>query len=315
MRVVFMGTPDFAIPALEALVSSGRHTVSLVVTQPDRPKGRSGAPAPSDVKRCALSHDLPVYQPARIRSPEAVARLREENPDIIVVAAFGQILSKEILDLPTYGCINIHGSLLPKYRGAAPVQWAVIDGQEEAGDTIMQMDEGLDTGDILLQERIALSPDETGGSLYDRLSQMGGPLLLRALDLLEAGMLTPIPQKESEATHVGKISRQMGELDFTRPALSLEHLVRGLNPRPGAYTHWNGRLLKIWMARALPQDAAGKGDICSPGCIVRAEDGLLLVQTGEGLLSLTEVQLEGKRRLSAEDFLRGSRMREGERLV
>lgn len=313
MRVVFMGTPDFAVPALEALVSSDRHAVSLVVTQPDRPKGRSGAPSPSDVKRCALAHGIPVYQPARIRNPESVERLREENPDIIVVTAFGQILSKEILDLPRYGCINIHGSLLPQYRGAAPVQWAVIDGQREAGNTIMQMNEGLDTGDILLQESILLAPDETGGSLYERLSQMSGPLLLRTLEGLEAGTIKPVPQDESKATHVGKIGREMGELDWSLPAARLEHLVRGLNPRPGAYTRWNGKLLKIWMAKAADGTADLKAS-ARPGTVVTAASDRLLVQTGAGLLALTQLQLEGRKRLAVCDFLRGCRIQAGDHL-
>ena len=336
MKVIFMGTPDFAVPSLRALAGAKKHEVALVVTQPDRPKGRSKSLQPSDVKCCALELGIPVYQPERVRTPEAIARLREENADIIVVAAFGQILPKELLEMPRYGCINLHGSLLPEYRGASPIQQAVIDGKKEAGNTVMQMAEGLDSGDILLQESVTLAEDETAGSLYARLSEMGGPLLLRALDAIEAGTAVPVPQDASRATHVKMLRKEMGDLDWTQPAQRLECQVRGFNPWPTAYTHWNGKLLKIWMAKAVPETAGtasgraeaavmcDSGEVVAPaerqarvlpGTVVEAQGDLLLVQTGDGLLSLTEVQLEGKKRLPVRDFLLGCRIRPGDVLT
>ena len=358
MKIIFMGTPDFAVPSLRALAGAKKHEVALVVTQPDRPKGRSKSLQPSDVKCCALELGIPVYQPERVRTPDAIARLREENADIIVVAAFGQILPKELLEMPRYGCINLHGSLLPEYRGASPIQQAVIDGKKEAGNTVMQMAEGLDSGDILLQERVTLAEDETAGSLYARLSGMGGPLLLRALDEIEAGTITPVPQDASKATHVKMLRKEMGDLDWAQPAQRLECQVRGFNPWPAAYTHWNGKLLKIWMAKAVPETdctaaggadaarkvsaaeaAAGKtkavggGDVpfisdpgedaalserqarTLPGTVIEAQGDRLLVQTGDGVLALTEVQLEGKKRLPVRDFLLGCRIRPGDVLT
>ncbi len=211
MKIVFMGTPDFAVPALKALAESDKHQVTLVVTQPDRPKGRSGKPAPSDVKQCALEYGIPVFQPEKIRDKEAADRLYAQQADIFVVAAFGQILPREILEMPRYGCVNIHGSLLPKYRGAAPIQWAVLNGEKEAGNTIMQMNEGLDTGDILTQESIPLDEKETAGSLYEKLSQMGGPLLLKTLDLLEEGKVTPVPQDNEQSCYAKMLRKEMGQ--------------------------------------------------------------------------------------------------------
>lgn len=323
MKVIFMGTPDFAVPALKALAESQQHTVCLVVTQPDKPKGRSGQPSPSDVKVCAAEYGIPVYQPAKIREPEAVERLREENADIIVVAAFGQILSREILQMPRYGCINIHGSLLPKYRGAAPIQWAVLNGEKEAGNTIMQMNEGLDTGDILTQEKVTLEPEETAGSLYDKLSQMGGSLLLRTMEELEKGTITPIPQEESKSCYARMLRKDMGCIDWNKSAAAIGNLVRGMNPWPSAYTRWNGKLLKIWMAApvseneltALGYSADGREfRDAEPGTVMFVTRNMLVIQTGDGLLSLKELQLEGKKRMPAEDFLRGVRIQTGDRL-
>lgn len=322
MKIVFMGTPDFAVPALRALAESEEHTVSLVVTQPDRPKGRSGQPAPSDVKKCALEYGIPVFQPEKVKAPEAVERLREEAADIMVVAAFGQILPKEILEMPRYGCINIHGSLLPHYRGAAPIQWAVLDGQEEAGDTIMQMNEGLDTGDILTQEKITLEPEETAGSLYEKLSQMGGPLLLRTLKEIEAGTITPVPQDNAQSNYARMLRKDMGYIDWHKSAVSIGRLVRGMNPWPSAFTYWNGKLLKLWMAAPVAQEeltalgceasAIREFRDAEPGTVMMVTRNALMVQTGDGLLSLKELQLEGKKRMPVEAFLMGCRMQTGE---
>lgn len=324
MKIVFMGTPDFAVPALKALAESAKHEVSLVVTQPDRPRGRSGKPAPSDVKLCAEQYGIPVFQPEKVREEAAVERLRRENADIFVVAAFGQLLPKTILEMPRFGCINIHGSLLPAYRGAAPVQWAVLDGQKEAGDTIMQMNEGLDTGDILMQESIPLSADETAGSLYDKLSSMGGSLLLRALDAIEAGTVTPVPQGDSGTHYAKMLRKEMGNIDWTKSAEEIGRLVRGLNPWPSAYTHWNGKMLKIWMAETVTQeelsalgcDEKNGMDLkeAQPGTVMIVTKDTLMVQTGDGLLALTELQMEGKKRMPVQAFLMGCRMQTGEKL-
>lgn len=324
MKIVFMGTPDFAVPALKALAESAKHEVSLVVTQPDRPRGRSGKPAPSDVKLCAEQYGIPVFQPEKVREEAAVERLRRENADIFVVAAFGQLLPKTILEMPRFGCINIHGSLLPAYRGAAPVQWAVLDGQKEAGDTIMQMNEGLDTGDILMQESIPLSADETAGSLYDKLSSMGGLLLLQALDAIEAGTVTPVPQGDSGTHYAKMLRKEMGNIDWTKSAEEIGRLVRGLNPWPSAYTHWNGKMLKIWMAETVTQeelsalgcDEKNGMDLkeAQPGTVMIVTKDTLMVQTGDGLLALTELQMEGKKRMPVQAFLMGCRMQTGEKL-
>ena len=324
MKIVFMGTPDFAVPALKALAESAKHEVSLVVTQPDRPRGRSGKPAPSDVKLCAEQYGIPVFQPEKIREEAAVERLRRENADIFVVAAFGQLLPKTILEMPRFGCINIHGSLLPAYRGAAPVQWAVLDGQKEAGDTIMQMNEGLDTGDILMQESIPLSANETAGSLYDKLSSMGVPLLLKALDAIEAGTVTPVPQGDSGTHYAKMLRKEMGNIDWTKSAEEIGRLVRGLNPWPSAYTHWNGKMLKIWMAEPVTQeelsalgcDEKNGMDLkeAQPGTVMIVTKDTLMVQTGDGLLALTELQMEGKKRMPVQAFLMGCRLQTGEKL-
>lgn len=324
MKIVFMGTPDFAVPALKALAESAKHEVSLVVTQPDRPRGRSGKPAPSDVKLCAEQYGIPVFQPEKVREEAAVERLRRENADIFVVAAFGQLLPETILEMPRFGCINIHGSLLPAYRGAAPVQWAVLDGQKEAGDTIMQMNEGLDTGDILMQESIPLSADETAGSLYDKLSSMGGPLLLKALDAIEAGTVTPVPQGDSGTHYAKMLRKEMGNIDWTKSAEEIGRLVRGLNPWPSAYTHWNGKMLKIWMAEPVTQeelsalgcDEKNGMDLkeAQPGTVMIVTKDTLMVQTGDGLLALTELQMEGKKRMPVQAFLMGCRLQTGEKL-
>ena len=324
MKIVFMGTPDFAVPALKALAESAKHEVSLVVTQPDRPRGRSGKPAPSDVKLCAEQYGIPVFQPEKIREEAAVEQLRRENADIFVVAAFGQLLPKTILEMPRFGCINIHGSLLPAYRGAAPVQWAVLDGQKEAGDTIMQMNEGLDTGDILMQESIPLSADETAGSLYDKLSSMGGPLLLKALDAIEAGTVTPVPQGDSGTHYAKMLRKEMGNIDWTKSAEEIGRLVRGLNPWPSAYTHWNGKMLKIWMAETVTQeelsalgcDEKNGMDLkeAQPGTVMIVTKDTLMVQTGDGLLALTELQMVGKKRMPVQAFLMGCRLQTGEKL-
>ena len=297
MRVCFMGTPDFAASVLERVAEE--HEIVLVVTQPDRVNGRGGKVTVSDVKAWAIEHDVPVFQPEKIRKPEAIEELKKYDFDIAVVAAFGQILPPAVLDMPKYGCVNVHASLLPRYRGAAPIQWAVINGDKETGVTTMQMGPGLDDGDILLQEAVPISPDETGGSLFDKLAVTGGKLILKTLSGIEAGTIKPRKQDETAATHVGMIRKDMGNLDFTRSAAELERLVRGLNPWPSAYTFLDGKMLKIWKA-----EIRKKNNDAAPGTCVREENDLY-VATGEGFLKFLEVQIEGKKRMAVSDFLRG----------
>ena len=244
MKIVYMGTPDFAVNPLHALAEAG-YEVTGVVTQPDKPKGRGKSMLPTPVKEEALKHGFPVYQPVKVRDPEFLQVLEKLDPDIIVVAAFGQIIPKSILELPKYGCINIHASLLPKYRGAAPIQWAVINGEKVSGVTTMRMDEGLDTGDMILKEEVTLAPDETGGSLFDRLAEVGAKLAVQTLQALEDGTAEFTPQDHEKATQVGMIKKSFGEMDFTKSAVELERLIRGLNPWPGTYTEYQGKTLKI----------------------------------------------------------------------
>lgn len=306
MRIIFMGTPDFSVGTLEALIEAG-HDIVLAVTQPDKPKGRGKAVQFSPVKEAALSHNIPVYQPKRVREPECVAYLRTFAPDLIVVVAFGQILTKEILEMPKYCCVNVHASLLPKYRGAAPIQWAVINGEKVTGVTTMRMDEGIDTGDMIMKTEVPLSPEETGGSLFDRLSEAGAKLCVETVKAIEDGTAVYTPQNHQEATHTTMIKKQMGEIDFAKPAEEIERLIRGLNPWPSAYTFWGDKTLKIWKASVVEEAA----DHAAPGTIVQVGKESLLVQTGKGLLSLKEVQLEGKKRMDIASFLRGYPLEEG----
>ena len=301
MKVVFMGTPDFAVGALEAIIRAG-HEVVAVVTQPDKPKGRSGQMQFSPVKECALKYGLPVFQPERIKRPEAVEVLRGYDAQIFVVAAFGQIVSREILDMPPFGCINIHASLLPKYRGASPIQQAVLDGEKVSGVTIMQMEDGIDTGDILYQKEITLDPKETGASLFDKLAQLGAEAIVEALPLLQAGKLTPVKQDESKATHVRMISKSDGLIDWSESSEVIERKIRGLNSWPSDYTYYKGKQLKIWDGDVL--SIAAKGD-AEPGRIVGVDKQTILVQTGAGVLAIRELQLEGKKRMKTHDFLLG----------
>lgn len=299
MKIIFMGTPDFAAVILESLIQAGHETV-LAVTQPDKPKGRGKSVQFSAVKSAALAHNIEVYQPKRIREPECAAYLKKYDADIMVVAAFGQILPEEILNMPRYGCVNVHASLLPKYRGAAPIQWAVINGDEKTGVTTMQMDAGIDTGDMLEKTEVMLAEDETGGSLFDKLSAAGAALCVQTLAHMEDGTVTRTKQDESQATYAGMIKKNMGIIDWTKPAAETERLIRGLNPWPSAFTALGAKTLKIWKA-----DVLEGGDASLAGTVVVSDKKHLVVQTGEGQLSLKEVQLEGKKRMPVEAFLRG----------
>lgn len=305
MRVIFMGTPDFAVETLEEIIKAG-HEVVLVVSQPDKAVGRSKALKYTAVKACAIGHGLEVYQPEKVRDASCVEYLRGYQPDIIIVEAFGQIISKDILTMPRFGCVNVHASLLPKYRGAAPIQWAVINGDAVTGVTIMRMDEGIDTGDMILKEEVVIRDDETGGSLFDRLSKVGAKLCVRAMEAIEAGTAEYTPQDSARATHTAKIHKELGSIDWTKDAKSIECLIRGLDPWPSAYTRLGDKTLKIWKARVVPEDSGA-----APGCIVKVERDRILVQTGKGLLELLEVQLEGKKRMPVESFLNGYTVEEG----
>ena len=305
MRVIFMGTPDFAVETLEEIIAAG-HEVVLVVSQPDKAVGRSKALKYTPVKACAIEHGIEVYQPERIRDTECVEHLKGYQPDIIIVEAFGQIIPKVILDMPKYGCINVHASLLPKYRGAAPIQWAVINGDKVTGVTTMRMDEGLDTGDMILKEEIELAEDETGGSLFDRLSKTGATLCVKTMEAIENGTAVYTPQDSSLATHTAKIHKELGSIDWTKPAKEIECLIRGLDPWPSAYTRLGDKTLKIWKAKVLDENTKA-----APGCLAKVTKNTIWVQTGEGVLSLLEVQLEGKKRMTTESFLNGYTVEEG----
>ncbi|MCM1056797.1 MAG: methionyl-tRNA formyltransferase [Firmicutes bacterium] len=308
MKLVFMGTPDFAAGALRALIAAG-HEIAAVVTQPDKAKGRSREPVPSPVKVCALEHDIPVLQPERVKAPEAVEALKAHPADIYIVAAYGQILSQEILDIPKHGCLNIHASLLPKYRGASPIQHVIIDGEERTGVTVMQMDAGLDTGDMLYKKETAIGPEDTYETLHDRLMELGGEAITEALSLLEQGKLTPEKQDDSQSCYAPLIGKSMGEIDFSKTAAEIDRLIRGMTPWPSAYTYLRGRQLKVW--KAVPD---GERDVSGhkPGEILSVDKESLTVATGRGTLQLLELQMEGKKRMSAHDFLLGVKPEQGE---
>jgi methionyl-tRNA formyltransferase len=298
MKIIFMGTPDFAVGTLRSLAEAG-HEITLVVSQPDKPKGRGHAMVPTPVKVVAEELGIPVFQPVKIREAKDV--LEKTEADVCVVAAFGQIIPASILHMKKYGCINVHASLLPKYRGAAPIQWAVIDGEKESGVTIMQMDEGLDTGDMLAKAIVPLDGKETGGSLFDKLSEAGGRLCVETLAKLEKGEITPEKQGESPTAYASMLDKKMGNIDWNKSAVVIERLVRGLNPWPSAYTHLDGKTLKIWACDVLPQSAS-KGE---SGEILEVTKDAIHVQTGDGILVLREIQLAGKARMDAGAFLRG----------
>ena len=303
MRVVFMGTPDCAVGTLEALIAEG-HEIRAVVTQPDKPKGRGKTLMPTPVKEVALKHEIPVLQPVKVREPEFVEQLRTMEPDVIVVAAFGQIISRDLLELPKYGCINVHASLLPAYRGAAPIQWAVINGDRESGVTIMRMNEGLDTGDMIDKVVVPLAEDETGGSLFEKLSHAGARLCVKVLEDLEAGRAVCTPQPEESTTaYAAMITKKMGEICWQRPAEEIEQLIRGLNPWPSAYTYLDNKSLKLW--KATVEKAEEETENAVPGQVIRADKNGLCICTGDGILNVLELQLEGKKRMETAAFLRG----------
>ncbi len=303
LRVVFMGTPEFALPSLEAVLRSG-HKIVGVVTQPDRPKGRGKKLTPPPVKVWALERDLTVFQPEKVKNPEFITLLRELAPDIIITAAFGQILPKDILDIPPLGCINVHASLLPKYRGASPIQQALIDGETRTGITIMYMDEGMDTGDIILQNSTDIHPEERADELHDRLAVLGGQTLGEALKLFKDGRPDGRPQEHDKATYCKKIDKSMGKIDWAESAVRIKNLVRGLTPWPGTFTFYEQQRIKVWKIKEW-EYSKSKAHI--PGQVVVADENQgLVVACGDGFARLTVIQGEGKKPMDDIEFLRGN---------
>ena len=319
MKIIFMGTPDFAVRALDALCAAGSNVI-LAVTQPDRQKGRGRKVIETPVKICAEKWGVPVFQPARIREETAIEKIRSLEPDLIVVAAFGQILPQELLDIPRLGCVNIHASLLPRLRGAAPIQWAVINGEAQSGVTLMQMDAGLDTGAILFQETVPIGDKETGESLYEKLALLGGEMIVRYLPAIEEGKITPVPQEDGSSSYAPLLKKEMGEIDWQMPAAVIERRLRGMLPWPGAFTRLGGHVLKVWRAQILSdRDEALAGMIPLagteagpvPGTVLGSDKKAVYVMTGDGVLALLEVQAEGKKRMETAAFLRGTKVEAG----
>ena len=311
MRIVFMGTPDFAVGSLQALCESGKHEILAVVTQPDRPKGRGNKLLQTPVKEYALAQGLTVYQPQKVKTPEFVELLHELQPELIVVAAFGQFLSKEILELPKYGCINVHASLLPKYRGAAPIQYAIIKGEKESGVTIMQMDIGMDTGAMLDKVVVPIAENTTMGELHDALREQGATLLLQVIDKIAAGTAVAEPQDDAQATYATLLDRSMEHIDWSKTAQEVHNLIRGFNPAPSTFTKLpNGKSLKIWGSKMTDKSSAA-----AAGTVIETGKHSFFVSCGEGVLEITEVQPESKKRMPAQVFLNGRGVQEGDLLA
>lgn len=298
MNVVYMGTPEFAVPPLQAIINAN-HTVTGVFTQPDKPKGRGYVLTPPPVKECALQHNIPVFQPKSMKDGEALEILKELNPDVIVVVAFGKILPKDILQLPKYGCINVHASLLPKYRGAGPIQWCVLNGEAETGVTTMLMAEGLDTGDMLLKSVTKIGENETAGQLHDRLSEMGASLITQTLEKLQQGEITPEKQDDSQSNYAPMLTKELCKIDWSKSAQEIHNQVRGLNPWPVAVATVNGKRVKIYSTQLCNKNGtAGKVISLDP----------LTVACGENSVIISELQPEGKKRMNAQDYVRGYRL-------
>lgn len=311
MRIVFMGTPDFAVGSLQALCESGKHEILAVVTQPDRPKGRGNKLLQTPVKEYALEQGLTVYQPQKVKTPEFVELLHELQPELIVVAAFGQFLNKEILELPKYGCINVHASLLPKYRGAAPIQYAIIKGEKESGVTIMQMDIGMDTGAMLDKVVVPIAENTTMGELHDALREQGATLLLQVIDKIAVGTAVAEPQDDAQATYATLLDRSMEHIDWSKTAQEVHNLIRGFNPAPSTFTKLpNGKSLKIWGSKMTDKSSAA-----AAGTVIETGKHSFFVACGEGVLEITEVQPESKKRMPAQVFLNGRGVQEGDLLA
>ncbi len=308
MKVAFLGTPDFAVPSLEMLLQEGYNVIG-VFTQPDRPKGRGKKLFSPPVKDFAMKYGLPIYQYGRIKGREGVEKLRELAPDLMITVAFGQILSKEILDIPPLGCINVHASLLPKYRGAAPIQWVIINGEKRTGITTMYTDIGLDTGDMILSKELDIGKDETAGELHDRLATLGADVLRETLVKVKNGSAVPIPQDHEQATYYPVLDKAMGEIDWCKKGHEIHNLVRGVDPWPGAFTRLKGDILKIWKVKCIPFASTEE---YPPGKIIHADEKVgLIVMTGDGPIKIEELQAPGGKRMSSKVFLRGNHIQEG----
>ncbi len=305
MNIIYMGTPEFAVPPLKEIIAAG-HRVSAVFTQPDKPKGRGYKLAPPPVKELALVHNIPVYQNTALKDGEALKIIESYAPDLIIVVAYGKILPKEILSYPKYGCVNLHASLLPKYRGAGPIQWSVIDGCKEVGVTAMLMAEGLDTGDMLTKVSTELMPEETAGELHDRLSILGSKLITDTIISLEKGEITPQPQIEEHSSYAPMLNKAMAKLDFSKDAITLHNLIRGVNPWPVAHTTFEGKLLKVYRAEVAEGYSGNAGEIL--------DEKNFIIGCGEGALRLTEIQSEGAKRMPASQFLMGKSIKKGDYL-
>ncbi|SEM37501.1 methionyl-tRNA formyltransferase [Paenibacillus sp. cl141a] len=309
MNIVFMGTPAFAVPSLEMLIAEG-YTIAAVVTQPDRPQGRKKVLTPTPVKEAALRHGIPVLQPQRLRNPEAVAELAAYKPDLIVTAAYGQILPKSVLDMPALGCLNVHGSLLPAYRGGAPIQRSIINGESVTGITLMYMAEGLDTGDMIARTEVPIEDDDTAGTMFEKLSQAGAELLRRELPRLVKGKVEAEPQDDSKATYAPNLSRDDEKIDWSRTSREIYDQIRGLVPYSGGFTLWNGEVFKVWAA-AKPESAQKPSGNAQPGTVLELQEKGIVVKTGDGTLTLLTVQPSGKKAMDAAQFVRGTSLTAG----
>lgn len=300
MKIIYMGTPEFAVPCLDALINS-KHEVIGVFTQPDKPSGRGQRITITPVKEKALEHNIKVFQPNTLRDAEVINDIKDLNPDLIVVVAYGQILPKEILDMPKYGCINVHASLLPKYRGAGPINWVIINGEKKTGITTMYMDVGLDTGDMLLKEEIEIGEDETAGQLHDRLMDLGANVLSKTIDLIETGEIKPIPQNHDESSYAPMLTKELGKIDWSKSAKEIKDLIRGTIPWPSSYTTYDGQVMKIWESSIIHSDKDYE-----PGKILEVKKDSILVATGKDILSIKELQFSGKKRMSVKQYLIGN---------
>ncbi|MEK6600085.1 MAG: methionyl-tRNA formyltransferase [Deltaproteobacteria bacterium] len=305
LRIVFMGTPEFAVPSLRALIGIGENVIAIV-TQPDKPRGRGKKLTPPPVREAALKHNIPVFQPEKIKDETFITAIRNFSPDVIAVVAYGKILPKTILDIPPKGCINVHASLLPKYRGAAPINWAIINGEKETGITTMLLDEGMDTGDMLLTEKVEIRDDDTASSLYDRLKYIGADLLIKTIKGIKSETIRPIPQDDSQATYAPMLKKEDGRIDWTMKAEEIKNLIRGSNPWPGAYTRWDGKQIKIFKAEV---EAGVKEE---PGTVINISTEGIFVATGKGILLIKELQPENKNRMTASEFIKGYRIVKGQ---
>lgn len=305
LRIVFMGTPEFAVPSLRALIEIGENVIAIV-TQPDKPRGRGKKLTPPPVREAALKHNIPVFQPEKIKDEPFITAIRNFSPDVIAVVAYGKILPKAILDIPPKGCINVHASLLPKYRGAAPINWAIINGEKETGITTMLLDEGMDTGDMLLTEKVEIRDDDTASSLHDRLKYIGADLLIKTIKGIKSETIRPIPQGDSQATYAPMLKKEDGRIDWTMKAEEIKNLIRGLNPWPGAYTRWDGKQIKIFKAEV---EAGGKEE---PGTVINISTEGIFVATNKGILLIKELQPENKNKMTAYEFVKGYRIVKGQ---